>query len=111
MKKFISAIAFASLTISMSVSAFGADKTKAMHKGMGMGMEPTTEQRQKMATVHEAMATCLKSDKPMADCRTEMMKSCEESMGQDCSMMHEMHGMKGHNMKHHEMKEDEKSDD
>jgi hypothetical protein len=40
-----------------------------------------------------------------------MMKSCEDSMGSECKMMHEMHGMKGHEMKHHEMKEDEKSDD
>jgi Mg2+ and Co2+ transporter CorA len=111
MKKFISAIALASITMAASVSAFGAEKSKSMGKDMSMGMEPTSEQLQKMATMHENMATCLRSDKPLADCKKEMMKSCEDSMGKECKMMHEMHGMKGHDMKHHEMKEDEKSDD
>jgi long-subunit fatty acid transport protein len=109
MKKFISAFAVALITMAASASAFGAEKMKTMDKGMSM--EPTTEMRQKMATVHENMATCLRSDKPIADCKKEMMKACEDSMGKECKMMHEMHGMKGHDMKHHEMKGDEKSDE
>ena len=48
------------------------------------------EQREKMATIHEQMAACLRSDKPMADCHKEAMKSCQDAMGKNwCSMMHE----------------------
>jgi hypothetical protein len=47
----------------------------------------TKETREKMAVLHEQMAACLRSDKPLADCRAEMMKSCKESMGdQGCPM-------------------------
>ncbi len=46
------------------------------------------ETREKMAVVHEQMAACLRSDKSLADCHTEMMKSCKESLGdQGCPMM------------------------
>ena len=49
---------------------------------------PTKEMRAQMATVHEQMAACLRSDKPITECRTEMMKSCQKLMGtQGCSMM------------------------
>jgi hypothetical protein len=48
----------------------------------------TKETREKMAVLHEQMAACLRSDKPLADCHAEMMKSCKESMGgQGCPMM------------------------
>ncbi|HKT72196.1 MAG TPA: hypothetical protein VJQ47_04850 [Steroidobacteraceae bacterium] len=40
--------------------------------------EPTKEMREKMAAVHEEMATCLRSDKPIAECRKQMMKAHEE---------------------------------
>ena len=50
------------------------------------------EQREKMATIHDQIAACLRSDKPVADCHKEAMKSCQDAMGKDwCSMMHE-HG-------------------
>lgn len=46
------------------------------------------ETREKMAVMHEQMAACLRSDKSLADCHTEMMKSCKESLGdQGCPMM------------------------
>lgn len=55
---------------------------------------PSKEMREKMATVHEQMATCLRSDKPIADCHSQMMKSCQDAMGeQGCRMMG--HGMMG----------------
>jgi hypothetical protein len=59
--------------------------------------EPSMEMRQKMATLHEQMAACLRSDKALADCRTEMMKGCQEQMGPDgCGMMGgAMSGMDG----------------
>jgi hypothetical protein len=60
--------------------------------------EPSKEMRQKMATLHEQMAACLRSDKAVADCRTEMMKGCQEQMGsKGCGMMGgAMNGMDGH---------------
>jgi hypothetical protein len=46
------------------------------------------EMREQMATVHEKMAACLRSDKGFADCRDEMQKNCSEMMGQQaCPMM------------------------
>ena len=51
------------------------------------------EQREKMATIHDQIAACLRSDKPVADCHKEAMKSCQDAMGKDwCSMMHEHSG-------------------
>jgi hypothetical protein len=55
---------------------------------------PSKEMREKMAGLHEQMATCLRSDKPISECRSQMMKSCQEMMGdQGCPMMG--HGMMG----------------
>jgi len=50
--------------------------------------EPSNEMRAKMASLHEQMATCLRSDKPVKDCRAEMMKACQQ-LGNDqgCPMM------------------------
>lgn len=72
-------------------TAFGADKTKVKAAQM------TPEQRQSMATSHEKMAVCLRSDRPFEDCKKEMMESCKDMMGKDgCPMMDhmgKMHGM------------------
>ena len=45
------------------------------------------EMREKMATVHERMAACLRSEKSLEDCHHEMMKSGESMHGHDCPMM------------------------
>jgi hypothetical protein len=56
---------------------------------------PSKEVREKMAALHEQMATCLRSDKSVAECRTELMKGCRES--QTCPMMGMGGGMRrGH---------------
>jgi hypothetical protein len=50
--------------------------------------EPGAEQREKMAAVHQKMAECLRSARPMAECRSEMANSCHEMMGDSgCPMM------------------------
>jgi hypothetical protein len=60
----------------------------------GADTKPTKEDRQKMAEMHSKMADCLKSDKPMGDCQSEMMKSCKSMMGKEgCPMMGQMKGM------------------
>lgn len=49
---------------------------------------PSKEMREKVATLHEQMAACLRSEKPFAECRAQMMKSCQSTMGtQGCPMM------------------------
>ena len=59
----------------------------------------TAEQRQKMADAHDKMAACLRSDKPLGDCREEMMKACKEGMGKDgCPMMGQRGMHQGHMM-------------
>ena len=70
-------------------TAFSADKTKKIEKPMAL----TQEQRNSMATIHENMATCLRSDKTLDSCREEMMKGCMDTMGKDgCPhMMGKMH--------------------
>ena len=60
----------------------------------------SAEQRQKMAGQHEKMAACLRSDRPLPECREEMMKGCKEAMGKEgCPMM----GGKGPHGMHHPM--------
>jgi len=72
--------------------------------------EVTAEQRQQMATVHEKMATCIRSDKSMEDCHKEMMDSHKDFMGKGSHCpMHGMHGKKegccrGAGGKHHAKK-------
>lgn len=44
---------------------------------------PSKEMRAKMASAHEQLAACLRSDRPMAECHEEMMKQHE--------MMHQGH--------------------
>jgi hypothetical protein len=54
----------------------------------------TPEMRQKMATMHEKMATCLRSEKAMGECRSEMMGMHKDMMGKDdkCPMEMPMMG-------------------
>ena len=42
---------------------------------------PSQEMRAQMAAMHELMAACLRSDKSMSECRTEMMARCQSMMG------------------------------
>ncbi|MEZ4332479.1 MAG: hypothetical protein R3F35_12030 [Myxococcota bacterium] len=80
-------------------------------KGPGKGdrKPPTAEQRVKMAEHHERMAACLRSDRPIGECRAEMRamhetmrKQCQENGGGDCPMGH------GYHRGHHDGKYDGK---
>ena len=61
---------------------------------------PSKEMRAKMASAHEQLAICLRSDRPIAECHEEMMKQHEmmhhghdEGMG-DCERSsHHEHAM------------------
>lgn len=82
------AITVASL-IALNSTAFAADAPAA-------ASAPTKEMRERMATLHEQMASCLRSDKQIAECRTEMRKHCQAVMGsQGCTRMMGMGGMMG----------------
>lgn len=68
-----------------STTLFAAPK----HSNKMMPMDMTPEQRVNMATVHEHMATCLKSDKTMEACHSEMKTDCKSMMGDEgCYMKH-----------------------
>jgi hypothetical protein len=57
----------------------------------GAPATPSRETREKMAAMHEQMAACLRSDKPIAECRQEAMKHHQEMMGKDGCPMMDMH--------------------
>jgi hypothetical protein len=82
----VARITVASLGLLLSISvAWSADPAPSTASSQAA---PSKEIREKMATLHEQMAICLRSDKSVAECRTEMMKSCRETMGaQSCPMM------------------------
>ncbi len=107
MKRSLTAKIITVVVLGTASIAFGAEKAKMTHNMDNMKhMEMTAEQRQSMAAAHEKMASCLRSDKSMEDCKMEMMSSCKESMGKEsCSMMGDMDGMKG-KMKHHKKMDD-----
>lgn len=77
------------LLIALSSAAFAADAPAAPSA-------PSKEMRERMATLHEQMAACLRSDKSIAECRTEMLKQCQAMMGsQGCTGMMGSGGMMG----------------
>jgi len=65
----------AGLTLLLGAAALGADTQK--------NPNPSPEIREKMAEVHQRMAVCLNSAKPMAECRADMLKNCQDLMGKD----------------------------
>jgi hypothetical protein len=84
----------AAVALLFASSAFAAEPKKSPPA------EPTPEARQHMADVHQKMADCLRSERPLAECRTEMMSSCQEMMGEGgCPMMGHGAGGMGPGMK------------
>jgi len=76
-------LVLALLAIAATTAAFAADPPASAKQPA-----PSKEMREKMATLHEQMAACLRSDRPFAECRAEMMKNCQSTMGtQSCPMM------------------------
>ncbi len=91
MKKIAGFLSMVALLGNVALAADSSSKS-------GKKPEPTKEQRQQMAELHENMATCLKSDRLVSECRKEMMQACKETMGKDgCPMMG---GKMGRGMRH-----------
>lgn len=85
--------ALVGMTLLWTGAVLGADTQK------NIPPNPSPEIRQKMAEVHQRMAVCLKSDKPMTECRAEMLKNCQDLMGRDgCPMMESWSGGMGPGM-------------
>ena len=64
-----------------------------------MTMNPSKEDREKMAAAHAQMATCLRSDQEFMQCHDALHKECTSMMGGSCPGMDMKKGMhKG--MKH-----------
>ncbi len=70
-------IGIASALVAAAGAAFSAEPSASS------STMPSKEMREQMAVVHEQIAACLRSDKSIAECRTEMMQKCQETMGQE----------------------------
>jgi hypothetical protein len=66
----------AALSLASAGAALAADPQTAAPA------DPTPAARQQMAEIHEKMAACLRSDRPIAECRAEMWKSCQSITGE-----------------------------
>jgi hypothetical protein len=83
----------------VALSAMGA-VALAAGPTPGASPGPTKETREKMAVLHEQMAACLRSDKPIADCHAEMKKGCQQGLGdQGCPMMGMGMGKRSHGVR------------
>ena len=45
--------------------------------------DPTTKERQYLASFHDKMATCLRSDRPFSDCHKEIVNNCMNGFGKN----------------------------
>ncbi len=78
-RRFVLAIATVMLSGGSALAADPAESAAA---------NPSPELRQKMADVHQKMAECLRSDRPIDECRAQMHAGCQATMGQaGCPMM------------------------
>ena len=93
-------------TVTMFGSFASGKETSGKSNGEKMTMEFTASQRQSMANIHEKMAACLRSERPLSACHQEMMTACKGESG--CPMMG---GMKGHGMHEHMMEESGKNNE
>jgi hypothetical protein len=72
----------------MTISAIPARSAENRKTKMMPMPEMSATQRQEMATAHEKMASCLRSERAIKDCHKEMMAACKDSMGNNsCPMM------------------------
>ena len=76
-----------SLTILLMITAisFSAQGNDKKRDKPYSAKEMTAEERETMAARHEKLAGCLRSGKPMGECKDEMMGV------EDCRMMGKMH--------------------
>ena len=84
------------LTLGLSTSALAqGSKTSKKSTSPKESQTLTKDQRENMAKAHEQMASCLRTDKSMKECRDEMWKSCKDAGAGECPRM-EHQGKHGH---------------
>ncbi len=69
-----------------ALPVWAADSTTQQDMS-NMTMNPSKEDREKMANAHAQMATCLRSDQAFTDCREALHKECQAMMGGSCAGM------------------------
>jgi len=81
-----------------SISFAQQETTKPITPPHATKIQPfTAQEREKMAAIHEKMATCLRSDRPLKECHNEMHEQYMEAMGtHGCPMTGEMGGRMHH---------------
>lgn len=86
---------FVTLSLLAGSLGFTDDGMKSGHAPMQSPL-PSLEQRKAMADAHDKMATCLRSDQMVDDCKNQMMKTCQDTLGKKGCLMgsHKMHGKK-----------------
>ncbi|MBC7421250.1 MAG: hypothetical protein H7328_11025 [Bdellovibrio sp.] len=84
MKTVILLAAMGMINFSLPTWAVETDKPHDMSK---MSMNPTKEDREKMADAHMQMATCLRSDQEFMQCHDALHKECKSMMGGFCPGM------------------------
>ena len=84
--------------MNLALPVWAADPASP-HGMSKMTMNPSKEDREKMAAAHAQMATCLRSDQEFMQCHDALHKECTSMMGGSCPGMDMKKGMhKG--MKH-----------
>jgi hypothetical protein len=63
-------VTVATLTLLCGCTTFAAETSDAV------AVAPSKQAREQMAQLHEKMAACLRSDRALTDCRSEMMRDC-----------------------------------
>lgn len=79
---------FSDLAVALTATVLlGGAATALAAEPPAASSPPSKEMREKMASIHEKMATCLRSDKEFSECRQQMQQNCSEVMGeQGCPM-------------------------
>jgi hypothetical protein len=70
--------------ISFAISAWLED-IDVSHDMSRMSMNPSKDEREKMATAHTQMANCLRTEKEFIQCRDELRKECQSMNNGFCS--------------------------
>ncbi|MFZ4404869.1 MAG: hypothetical protein ACOYOK_12270 [Pseudobdellovibrionaceae bacterium] len=84
MKKFMLLVTVA-LT-NFALPTFAAEPAEP-HDMSKMTMNPSKEDREKMAAAHAQMAACLRSDQEFMQCHDALHKECQSMMGGACPGM------------------------
>ncbi len=91
-KRTLNTLAAAAAALVLSMAATAAVAADAPASPASSAAAPSKETREAMAAIHEQMAACLRSDKSIEQCRSEMHKACHEKVGDtECPMMMRMH--------------------